>query len=235
MKTILLVAADCDEFAGLRRHLTRQVRLQWPIGYSASAEWKENRVLLAANGAGRRLSGEAVDIAGGRETIHALVSTGFCGGLNPSLEPGDIFVASRLTAAGRTQEYSIRSPATTKNHRSGTLMSVDRIVGTVEEKAALRAGGGADAVDMESVAVAERAAKWGVPFFCVRAVTDTAREGFVCDLNRARDREGRFRRWKIVLSACRRPIAGLPELMKLRRRSRQAALALGEFLVDCEF
>jgi len=234
VKTILLVAADRDEFAGLRRRLGRLVRLQWPIGYSASTEWRGKRLLLAANGPGLKLAGEAVDVAGRHASIGALVSTGFCGGLNPALGPGEIFVASRLTAAGEAETYPVQLPVASRSYCSGTLISVDHVVPTVREKSRLRAHG-ADAVDMEAVAVARRAARWGVPFFCVRVITDTAGESFVCDLNGARGQDGRFRRWKIVLSACHRPREGFPELVRLRRRTRRGALALGEFLAGCEF
>ena len=234
MKTILLVAADSREFAGVRRLLRRPVRLQWPVDCCLSAEWNRKRVLLVANGPGPHLAGEALDVARSRESFDAVVSTGFCGALAPALAPGDIFVASTVEAAGRAVSFAALAPDTGRRFASGTLISGDRVIQTAGEKRSLRAGGG-DAVDMEAAAAASRASEWRLPFFCVRVVTDTAEEDFACDFNGARDHDGRFSRWKILLAACRRPGARFPELWRLRRRSREAAACLGDFLADCRF
>lgn len=234
MKTILLVAAESREFAGVRRLLRRPVRLQWPVDCSWSAEWNGEQVLLVANGPGPHLAGEALDVARSRESFDAVISTGFCGALDPALAPGDIFVASTVEAAERALSHTVLAPDTRRRYASGTLVSGDRVIQTAEEKRSLRAGGG-DAVDMEAAAAAERASEWRLPFFCVRVVTDAADEGFACDFNAARDRDGRFSRWKMLLAACRRPGARLPELWRLRRRSREAAVCLGDFLADCRF
>jgi adenosylhomocysteine nucleosidase len=100
-----------------------------------------------------------------------------------------------------------------------------------EEKARLSASG-AIAVDMESFAVAERAEHLSVPFFCIKAVSDLANESFRIDLNAMRTPEGRIARGKIVLYVLTHPWM-LGELLRLRRRSQDAARALGEFLVSC--
>ena len=154
--------------------------------------------------------------------------------LNPALAPGDIFVASTVEAQEQAVTYTARMPDTGRHYISGTLISSDRVIQTADEKRSLRAGGG-DAVDMEAAAVAARALQWRLPFFCVRVVADTAGESFACDFNAARDRDGRLSRWKILLSACRRPGVRFPELWRLQRRCAKAAARLGEFLADCRF
>ena len=81
----------------------------------------------------------------------------------------------------------------------------------------------------------EHARRLGVPFYCVRVVSDTAQEGFRLDLNAARDVEGRFQAGKIVAQAIRRPVSGVPELLRLRRNAAMAVRALGEFIGNCSF
>ena len=113
-------------------------------------------------------------------------------------------------------------------------MSMDRVVTTVAEKRRLYAAGAA-AVDMEAAAVALRALQEGLPFYCVRAVLDLASDGFMLDFNGLRSPDGRFSRMRILRAALARPWAAVPELMRLERRGRMAARALGDFLADCRF
>ena len=69
---------------------------------------------------------------------------------------------------------------------AGPIASIDHVAQTVAEKRQLRKTG-AIAVEMEAAAVLERARAWKVPFYCVRAVSDRASEGFALDLNAASD------------------------------------------------
>ena len=229
-----MVAADRMEFAGLRRHLGGWIRLQWPVGFSAEAEWNGKRLVLLANGPGPALAGEAADAALERGAVSQIASVGFCGALHPDLESGEVFVAGQVRAIDGGKSYTAKPPKTRKRFRSGVLLSGDRVIQTVAEKRELRAAGG-DAVDMEAAAVAERADRRGIPFFCIRTVTDRADEGFAVDLNAARDENGRFRRGQIVWHALRRPVSGIPELIRLERRSRLAARTVGDFLAACQF
>jgi nucleoside phosphorylase len=232
--TLVFVAAAKREFAGFRRHIARITPLQWPVDWSRAAEWKGRRLILMANGFGGARSGEALDLARSRESFNAVISIGFCGALDRSLRPSDIFVASEVRATGKVRSYPAREPCTGRSYASGILLSVDSVVQSVEEKRALRATGG-DAVEMEAAAVAERTADWSLPFFSVRVVTDTADEGFVCDLNAARRADGRLSPARLMLAALKHPASQIPELWRLRQRSASAARALGDFLADCEF
>src|SRR5262249_48117739 len=117
---------------------------------------------------------------------------------------------------------------------TGTLLSMDRVAQTAEEKRYLRRLG-ASAVDMEAAGVLSRVREWGMPLYCIRVVTDVAGESFQIDLNTARAAQGRFNTPRILAAAMRRPLSGVPELFELQRRSVAAARSLGEFLADCSF
>ena len=110
----------------------------------------------------------------------------------------------------------------------------DPVHPTAEEKAALRKQG-ASAVEMEAAGVAALAAGFGLPFYCVRSVTDLAGESFHLDLNSALRPDGKFATMQLIAASCRRPLSTLPELLRLGRRARTAARTLGEFLADCRF
>ena len=93
---------------------------------------------------------------------------------------------------------------------------------------------GADAVDMEAYAVADEAAKRGVPFCCVRGVSDRANTDFPVNFNRASRSDGTFAGWKILAQA------GLStsrwkRLLDLKRNADLASHRLAEFLKSCKF
>jgi nucleoside phosphorylase len=105
---------------------------------------------------------------------------------------------------------------------------------TAAEKRRLRSGGGS-VVEMEAAGVADRAAARGVPFYCVRVVTDLAGEDMANDFNRALRPDGHFATMSILRDTLRNPLVRLPELLRLRNRCVRAARVLGDFIADCRF
>jgi adenosylhomocysteine nucleosidase len=232
--TILAIAAEAMEFDGLIRHGRGRYGLQWPLEFSSAFEVDGNRWLVAADGPGPRLAAHVAAVAAGRERVDVVVSAGFCGALDPVLRTGDVFVASRVEAVERGISYPAGTPVTGRPFAGGTLISLDRVVSSAAEKRRLRQSGAA-AVEMESAAVADFAGRAGCPFYCIRSVSDAAGEDLLFDFNEMRDAAGRFDRIRIAAAAVRRPFKRVPALISLRRRCREAALALGDFLADCRF
>jgi purine-nucleoside phosphorylase len=163
-----------------------------------------------------------------RERVDAVVSTGLCGAVDPEFRVGDIVVGTEVNGE------AVSMPRCRGDYRPGKVASGDRVVGTIAERRRLAAAG-VQVVDMESAEVLRRAQELGVPFFCVRAVSDEAHEDWTLDLNAARGPDGAFRIGHILAQAARRPATGIPELLRLRRNAGLAARRLGEFLADCDF
>jgi len=200
----LLVAAERREFDGILKRSGPPAKLDWPAEFASEVEWNGDRWLLVANGPGTRLVEQALEK---RVEVTGIVSTGFCGALDLSLKVGDV-VRDRI-------------------------YSSDRVAVTASEKSSLREQTGAAAVDMESGAIARKAAEWGVPFYTVRAVSDRASEDMPLDFNAYRDSAGRFSRTRIALAALTRPFTAIPALLRLDRNCRIAAESLGDFFADC--
>jgi adenosylhomocysteine nucleosidase len=232
MTRILMVAADAMEFPGILRHTTGAAPGLVATDWSRGARLGNYELLLAANGMGAQRAGAAVDAALAGFRAEAIVSTGFCGALEGDLAIADIVTGTAVSAEGRT--FPALCPASERRHRRGTICSVDHVVQTAEEKGRLRAGGGS-AVEMEAGGVAERAAAHGVPFYCVRVVTDLADEDMANNFNEALRPDGHFATIKLLRGALRNPLVRVPELIRLRNRCVRAAGALGDFIADCRF
>ena len=185
------------------------------------------RWIKRASGPGPRLASKAVDAVG--HCADTVISAGLCGALDPALRLGDIVIGTAVNGVPTESLAGVQGFRTI----AGPIASVD-YVADLPQKRELQATG-AIAVEMEAAAVLERAREWGKPFYCVKAVSDTAQEGFALDLNASRDESGRFRIWHLLGQAVRRPSAGIPELWKLHSNSKVAAEALGSFLMCCQF
>ncbi len=231
--TVLLVAAEPREFRGLLRRSSGISRLDWPVDWARAATCRGRRLLLVANGAGAARAAAAAACAIARERPGAVVSTGYCGALDPGLEPGDVFVATCV--ASGDHRFSTRDPGAGAPHSSGLLLSLDRVARTAAEKERLRRSTGAAAVEMEAAGVAAAAADAGLPFYCVRSVTDRAVESFTLDYNQILRVDGHFDTMLLLRGIFRKPAAALPEVAGLWKRSRLASMTLGDFIADCRF
>jgi adenosylhomocysteine nucleosidase len=213
--SLLVVAAEAREVAGILQQCGPSKPVEWPgAAFAREISLRGRRAILIANGPGPRLVNQAlasaVSQAGGKWA--EVISTGFCGALDPALKIGDIVVPG-----------------------AGEIWSEDRIAVSAEEKRRLRKETGARVVEMEYSAVAAIAQKWDLPCRAIRAVSDTAQEDLPLDFNLYRDKDGRFQTARIAAAGLLRPFAVMPGLLRLNRNSRIAAEKLGAFFANCEF
>jgi adenosylhomocysteine nucleosidase len=238
--SILYVAAEAAELKFFASSLEGLRKLKWPLDYAFEGILDGRRILVAANGAGPKLAAQAVEVALravsaaelSSSKLEGVVSTGFCGALDPALRECQVIIGTSVvdSTSKNTFECAPISPDQ-DDVATGPVLSQDRIAGTAREKHALQASG-AIAVDMEAGGVASRTKRAGLPFYCIKVVSDRADESFEFDLNTMRTSEGRIARGKIIVNTLRHP-GLLPGLYRLKRRSADAAKALGEFLVSC--
>lgn len=195
--------------------------MEWPgAKFARATERNGDRWWMVASGPGPRLVEKAL---AEKKNVNGIISTGFCGSLDPVLQVGNIVVWGDAEVASRTPFVR------------GEIFSADRVAVTAAEKRELRNRTGAVAVDMEAAAVKGKAAEWGVRFMCIRAVSDTAAEDLPLDFNRFRNADGNFSRTRIALAAMARPFSAMPGLLELERNCGRASQALGDFIADCRF
>lgn len=166
-------------------------------------------VSVHVSGVGRKNAAEATRRLLRDSSPPRVVAAGFCGALLPSLRVGDVVCSPRI-------------------------LTVDHLVADPAEKRRLAERHQAEAVDMESAAVAEVCEAHGVPFRAVRAVSDTVDTALSPELVRLLS-GGNVSPWRVLAALARRPSL-LGEFRRLARDTRTAARSLAVALVEvvCE-
>jgi hypothetical protein len=181
-------------------------------------------------GAGPR-AGEHVERALASGAYDAVVIAGICGGLDPSLAPGAVVIARRVTGpaghgidveplvldAVRNRLRAARIPFV-----SASLLTVDRpLAGAGARRDAWNAHGAAG-IDMETYGVAQAALRHGVPWIALRIVLDPAGASLPPSLADWRDESDER---DIIRTALRRP-REWPGYARLAFQSRATMRAL---------
>jgi adenosylhomocysteine nucleosidase len=162
-----------------------------------------------------------------------VLSAGFSGALQPGLAVGDIVLATevidtegerwRATWPGELPAGEWQPPI-----RRGRVLTASHLVGDPVQKRALGEKHEAVAVDMESATLARLCSKQGIPFGCVRAISDDMdtplSPKLVSVLAGGRVAYGRLL-WSMLTSP---RLVG--ELWRLARQTRFAAEQLGRAL-----
>lgn len=179
---------------------------------------------LVCGGVGPRNAERATRdlLAAGHPSL--VVSAGVAGGLNPSLKIGDVILAGSIIDEASGQRFH-PGPDFTGHGLRFTFLSVSRMIASTADKRSLAAKYGADAVDMESAAIAKVCAEKGVPFAGVRAISDTADEVLPEAIAGFFDADGRLRVGRVIAA-----LAKTPSLLKALRRLQAQTARAGESL-----
>ena len=159
-------------------------------------------IQIHVSGIGRDRARRCAELVLETSTPSLVIAAGFCGALIPTLQVGDIVTSPRI-------------------------LTVDRLVSDPAEKRRLATQ--ADAVDMESAAIADVCAAKGIAFLAVRAVSDTSDTALSPELVGLMS-GGNVSIWKAMRALVNKP-ALLPELLRLGHDTKLAARNLAAALV----
>jgi nucleoside phosphorylase len=147
-----------------------------------------------------------------------LIASGFCGGTNNELKPGDLVIAENASNLELLQEArEILSGAVI-----GKIHSADRIIDPTADRYAIGREHDAVAVDMETETIARFCAAESIPMLALRVVSDSPAAPFPTPPNVLFDIEKQRTNFSLLLSyIARNPAAAL----RLARFSKQIAFA----------
>jgi adenosylhomocysteine nucleosidase len=180
-KRIAIIGAIKDEIAGIKNQMQITDTLRWPTGNAFAGTWQGVPIVLVRSGMGRDRARRALAEITGKYDLECVISIGYAGALDPVLQVGDLVAADQVVYYETLKSYSLDGEllGTMPEVRRGTLLTVDRVAATPQEKKNLREKYSAVAVDMETSALAEEAEARHLPFASVRAITDTANQELI--------------------------------------------------------
>lgn len=184
----------------------------------------DRNVWLLISGVGNRQAREAASWVSARAP-KLVLSLGYAGGLSSSLVKGEIFLPSQVrNQEGKSFFCHVPSACFPKQPK-GTLLTVDRVIQSREDKERLHPL--ADAVDMESFPIAEVMSRSGTPFASIRIISDTAKETLPLDFTGLlQGRRALF--WGAVNLLLQNPLK-IPSIIKLGFQSKMISDRLSRF------
>ncbi len=152
-----------------------------------------------------------------------VLSCGYAGGLDPTLEPGAV-VFEAEPASGLAEALRPLGARPARFH------AADRVIVTETEKQALRQATGADAVEMESAVIRSLCRTRGIPVATIRVISDTALEDLPLDFNRLAGADDNLSYAKLGLALVRSP-GRVQALLRFRKRLKMASQRLAAVLI----
>jgi len=219
MTRVAIIAAMPGELKPLVRgwpHSTRSKIHFW-------AQRNEEEEWIAAC-AGTGLDAATLAFAGIEDggPIDLVISIGWAGALITQCAAGKAYNVAGVIDARTGERFNCEAGAGSywlaTSPRVADIPEKDRLARTY--KAAL--------VDMEAAAIARLAAMRGIPFYCIKGVSDPL-DAKLPDFNRFIDSAGQFQTSKFVLFALIRPWVW-PGLVRMGENSRKASQSMAERL-----
>ena len=152
-----------------------------------------------------------------------VLTCGFAGGLNPVLTPCTV-IFSEDDRVGLTSLLKELGAVPAKFHCS------KRVATTAKEKLQLRESTGADVVEMESCVIRELCRERQIPSATIRVISDASNEALPLDFNALMTPDYRIIFPRLLGQLVRSP-GRIPALLRLQKRTKQAAERLAEVLV----
>jgi len=182
--------------------------------------FQKDETVLVCGGVGAAAARRAAEAVIAHFHPGLIYSVGFAGALDPALKIANLLRPGRVINAGDGSSTDVEGGI-------GVLVSFGSVA-SPEQKATLRDSFGAQAVDMESAAVARAAEAREVPFSAVKVVSDEV-DFEVPAMDRFVDSGGRFSEGRFAMHAAIRPWLW-PRVIRLAKNSKRASRVLCTYL-----
>jgi adenosylhomocysteine nucleosidase len=221
MTRVAIIAA----MAGELKPLVRGWRHERSNGVDLwSWRFDEGEWIAACAGAGVAAATRAFVEVEKDGPVDSVISTGWAGALREELAPGQACDVSCAIDARTGERFVASGPP-----NDCWLVTSSRVA-DASEKLRLASTYGAGLVDMEAAGVARLAQMRGIPFYCVKGISDGYRDQLP-DFNRFISQNGQFQLARFIVFAALRPWCW-PALMRMGENSRKAAQGIRDSLLD---
>ena len=236
---IAVITAMPEEFSAVARSLEPGAAMPLSGFKARICQAAGHEFLLVESGMGFDNAARAAAAVIREARPDLLVSAGFCGGIAPELEAGDVVVAQHIISAdagcceeipvllstiGRT--FVARQAVEGTRTVGGTFVSTQAITSKTYLAGMVSDRYPNPVVEMESGAIAIAAAENNIPLLAIRAVSDSAAEELGFSLDEFCDQDmRRIRSHRVLLTVLRKPRI-IPQLVRLTFSSRRAAESL---------
>jgi adenosylhomocysteine nucleosidase len=221
MKRIAIIAAMAGELKPLVRGWMREARHGVEL-------WRgrlgDSDLIAACAGVGVNAAKRAFEEIEKDGSVDSVFSIGWAGALREEFAAGQAYRVSGVIDARSGDRFSVAGRSL-----ECWLVTSDRVANQADKRQ-LAITYGAGLVDMEAAGVARQAAMRGIPFYCVKGVSD----GFsdqLPDFNAFLSTNGGFQSTQFAIFALLRPWHW-PALMRLGQNSKNAAQGIKETLLD---
>ena len=221
MTRVAIIAAMPGELKPLVRgwpHSTRGGVHFW-AQRDSEEEW-----MAACAGAGVQAATKAFAAIEDGGPIDLVFSVGWAGALSPAIQPGRAYNVAGAIDVRTGERFHCEAGA------GNIWVATSPRVADHAEKERLGSTYKAGLVDMEASAVARMAGMRGIPFYCIKGVSDGL-DARLPDLNRFLSRDGQFAIGRFVLFALARPWYW-PALVRMGENSRRASASIAETLLE---
>jgi len=201
MSKIAIMGAMPEEIEPLLEKVENIKKIEYANNSYYEATYKGKELVIAYSKIGKVFSSLTASTLLEKFGCSTLLFSGVAGAINPELKIGDLIIADKLcqhdldiSIFGHAYGYvpegavfiesdaklrEIAKRVAVKNELSlieGTIATGDQFVASNERKAFISANFKADALEMEGASVAVVCDALNVPFFVLRAISDTAND-----------------------------------------------------------
>ncbi len=197
---LLITAALSEELNVATSFCKRPARVDFAGIRLLRAVAGTGTVCLLKTGVGPERAASRLELVLSQLQPEEILTVGYAGALDPRLRIGDLVIAQKASILGGADDgrraldelalsgsWSLSPGAKLEAAAveagltpcSGAILTSRHIIGDPQQKQLLYRRFGAAAVDMESGALARTAAGKGVPYGCVRAISDDAADEFL--------------------------------------------------------
>ncbi len=208
MSKIAIMGAMPEEIAPLLEKVENIKKIEYANNSYYEATYKGKELVIAYSKIGKVFSSLTASTLLEKFSCDKLLFSGVAGAINPALKIGDLIIADKLCqhdldisifghdfgfvpegAKFVESDVNLRQIAqevATKNNLSlieGTIATGDQFVASNERKEFISKNFQADALEMEGASVAVVCDALNVPFFILRAISDTANDDAEMDFD----------------------------------------------------